>query len=125
MVNYSWDFPSVECVPTESGLSDIVRVVHWRLNAFEPKTGDAATGTNPNWISYRIGMTELSPADSSNFIPFDQITKQNITDWVVDSLTQSGMYFPRTSLEVFQEQLQADIELQKNPPVVFKTLSFS
>lgn len=123
MINYSWEFPSVECIPAESGLLDIVKVVHWRLTAIEPKTGDAVSGSN--WISYRIGTSELSPADTENFIPFEQITKENITDWVIDKLTQSGIFFPKTSLEVFQEQLNADIELQKNPPIVVKQLNFS
>lgn len=125
MINYSWEFPSVECIPAESGLSDIVKVVHWRLNAIEPKTGDAATGSDPNWTSYRIGMSELNPADTGNFIPFEQITKENVTDWVVDKLNQSGIYSPKTDLEYFQEVLQQNIELQKNPPVIVKQLNFN
>lgn len=125
MIDYSWDFHSVDCIPSESGLSDIVKVVHWRLNASEPKTGDAATGTNATWNSFRIGMTELDPADTGNFIPFDQISKQVITDWVVNKLSQSGIYSPKTTLEYFQEQLQVDIELQKNPPIITKQLNFN
>jgi hypothetical protein len=123
MINYSWEFPSVECIPAESGLSDIVKVVHWRLIAIEPKTGDAVSGSN--WISYRIGMSELSPADTGNFIPFNQITKENVTNWVVDKLNQIGTYSPKTDLEYFQEMLQQNIELQKNPPVIFKQLNFN
>ena len=125
MIDYSWEFHSVDCIPAESGLSDIVKVVHWRLNASEAKTGDAATGIDPNWTSFRIGMTELDPADTGNFIPFDQISKENVTNWVVDKLSQSGIYSPKTALEYFQEQLQADIELQKNPPIITKPLNFN
>lgn len=126
MITYVWEFPAVECIPSESGLSNVVKTVHWRLNAFEPKTGDALIGSNNlNWNSYKIGMTELDPADTGNFIAFDQISKENVTDWVVNKLNQSGIYSPKTTLEYFQEQLQADIELQKNPPIVLKHLNFS
>jgi hypothetical protein len=125
MINYSWEFPSVECVPSENGMTDVVRIVHWRLTASEAKTGDFPSGSVPYWTSDRIGMAELGSPNSSGFIEFSQISKDDIIGWVTDKLTQSGMYFPKTALEVFQEQLSGHIEFQKNPPTVIKSLNFN
>ena len=28
---YTWDFPTVDTAPSEDGLSDVIKTIHWRI----------------------------------------------------------------------------------------------
>jgi len=36
-----------------------------------------------------LGSTELNPADSTNFIPFDQVTNEQIMSWVKEKIGEA------------------------------------
>ena len=35
MTTYTWSFPQFEVAPSTDGLTDIVRVIHWRVDGFD------------------------------------------------------------------------------------------
>ena len=30
---YTWDFPTLDTAPSEDGLSDVIKTIHWRITA--------------------------------------------------------------------------------------------
>jgi hypothetical protein len=30
---YTWDFPALDTAPSEDGLSDVIKTIHWRITA--------------------------------------------------------------------------------------------
>lgn len=69
---YIWTFPSVEIVPQEGNLENVIRTVHWRLRA-------ERDGVSSQEI---YGSETLAPAVAATFRPLDQITKEIVTGWI-------------------------------------------
>lgn len=123
MITYSWSFPALDCAPTESGLSDVVKTVHWIINGTEPK-GEPIVGPSgeisypSSWQSSRIGSVTLDPVDVNAFTPFDQITTGMAAEWVLAKVNVTGA-------DGVYESIAIDIENQKNPPMIRKQIGVS
>jgi len=130
MIKYFWRFPALECKPLENSLSDVVQTIQWEIIGFEEKQNLIPIETearpiepfggftlNSYWVSIVNGRTNLDPIININeFIPFDQITTGIAAQWVsakVNITGNGGIY----------ETIAADIERQKNPPIVYKQIS--
>ena len=74
MITYSWSITAVD--KTESGdLADVVETVHW-----------LAEVTDGTYVANETGTLELSAPNPENFIQFNQLTKQDIVDWLEANL---------------------------------------
>lgn len=104
MVTYYWNCKTVDVYPEEGGNADVVYNVHWIVN------GESDT-LNPEGIPYssrNIGTQILSVSEIPNFIPFDQLTNEEVVTW-----TQTAMGVEQvTSIE---ENIAEAIELKINP----------
>ena len=121
MITYRWEFPALDCAPLESGLADVIKTIHWRITAIEPKnTGELASGESPEYyFASSIGTVSLDPVtDSGAFIPFDSVTTGMAAEWVSSKINVTGEYG-------IQSGLVAEIERQKNPPIVRKQIGVS
>jgi hypothetical protein len=96
-VTYVWEFSTFDTAPSSNGLLDVVKTIHWRLNAEEDGYRSSVYGTAP-----------LSDPNPDNFIAYKDITKQ----WASDA-TSSVIDVP-----AYEATLAADIARQKNPPIV-------
>jgi len=96
-ITYTWAFPQFDVAPAEDGLSEVVRVIHWRLRA-----ADGA------FQAETYGTTALGPPNPSAFIPYDEITES----WAISAVS-SDVDVPELELN-----LAGEIEQQKNPSVV-------
>lgn len=96
-VTYSWIFPQFEVSPSEDGLTDVIKTIHWR---YEAADGDHSASA--------YGSIGLDAAEASSFVPYDQVTKQ----WTIDTVTA------KLDLPAMVASLAAQIETSKNPPVV-------
>jgi hypothetical protein len=38
---YTWDFPTLDTAPSEDGLSDVIKTIHWRITAVSDSEQDA------------------------------------------------------------------------------------
>jgi hypothetical protein len=96
-IEYTWEFSQFERAPSEDGLINVVKAIHWRLNAEQDGYRSSVYGSVP-----------LGPPNPDDYIAYEDITKQwaiNVVSAIID--------VPAT------ESLLADqIESQKNPPVV-------
>lgn len=117
MITYKWEFPALDCAPLESGLADVIKTIHWRVTASEPKNPEQPD--SGSYYASNIGANALDPiADTGAFIPFDQVTADLATEWVSSKINLTGEYG-------IYSGLASEIERQKNPPIVRKHIGFS
>lgn len=95
--NYTWSFPQFDVAPTEDGLDNVVKVIHWRLDAVDGPYSEGA-----------YGSTVVDAPDSSKFVPYNQIT----SDWAVSAVCE------KVNIEEVKEALEKRIEAKRNPPVL-------
>ena len=86
MINYNWNFDPLTCYTHQNGYEDVVMTVHWQLYAYSGSLNDSGSFT-PQYTARAIG-TEGFILDtvSSNFVPFNQLTKDIVLGWVTGSI---------------------------------------
>jgi hypothetical protein len=99
-ITYNWNFNPLECYPTESGQTDVVFNVHWQLYA-----------TTGSYGASSIGVQRVGPLGTGSFTPFEELTKEQVQGWVVDSMGTG-------SVDAMYTSLATQIENQINPPTV-------
>lgn len=104
MITYNWIISSMDSKIHEEGLDDVVVTVHWRRSA---QTDDYNPETQTGYYADVYGALSVGPVDPATFIPYNDLTKENVEAWL------NEMTDP-TPAEI-DEQLAANIELQKNP----------
>lgn len=94
---YTWIVNALDTAPSENGLSDVVKVVHWRFGA-------------SNGIHYADTFSALSleDANSENFIVFNDLTEAQVISWIESKL----------DVEQLKVKLDAELERLANPPIV-------
>ena len=103
-ISYEWKFEQFDVKPSQSGLSDVVSVIHWRLNAID----------SDNIVATNYGTVVLDDPNPSEFIPFSEITKEMAIEWVSLVL----------DVDSIKNNLSEQIDRIKNPPVVPMTPPF-
>ena len=77
MTTYNWNCKTVDCYPEQNNEADVVYNVHWIVTG----TSDQL---NPEGIAYsttNIGTQTLDTSQITDFIPFDQLTNDEIVAW--------------------------------------------
>ena len=97
MTTFTWSFPQFDVAKSEDGLTDVVKVIHWRYDAEDGQFKAGAYGT-----------VTLGGPDADAFIPYTQITAQ----WAINAVSA------HVNLDEVNAALEKQIEAQKNPPVV-------
>lgn len=97
MVNYTWEFNSLVVKLVEASLTDVVYCVHWRL-----------IGTDGEYSTNIYGSCSVAPPTPDSFIPYDQLTKEQVQGWVETTLGAD-------QIAAFKDSMATQIELQKNP----------
>ena len=106
---YTWDFPTLDTAPSEDGLSDVIKTIHWRITAVSDSEQDA----DDNYLSASsYGTAGAGEVDPDNFVAFNSVTKDWCKEKVLASLGQT------------EADLQANLDTQidnlANPPMVSK-----
>ena len=104
----TWSISQFDTAPSEGDLTNVVKTAHWRCNAVETVTVD---GEEVEYNAGAYGSVGFAAADAESFTAYDDITKANGIQWVKDKLGADHV----TDLEA---SLVANIESQKNPPIV-------
>jgi len=94
---YTWSFPQFEVAPSEDGLTNVVSVIHWRLDAMD---GIYSAGA--------YGSVALGAPDPAAFTPYADITEQ----WAIDAVSAN------IDLPAVEAALAGEINKKKNPPTV-------
>lgn len=120
-IDYVWTFSQADITPQVGGLRDVVNAVHWRL-----------TATDAEGVSESVyGSVGLLPPSGGSFIPFGDLTKEQVQDWVEARLNESkrsprgsAPADPGTMVDKLKSDLAAAIAAKKAPAVVSQGFSF-
>jgi len=110
-ITYQWNVNTVDVYPSEEGHSNVIYNVHWRLNATDTEVD--AEG-NP-YVASVYGTQSLDTSDLSNFTNFDSVTSSQVQGWVEAAMGEEAV-------QGLKDGLDAQIDGQKNPTSVTKTL---
>jgi hypothetical protein len=99
-VAITWIVSQMDCYPEKDGETDVVFTVHWRCNGVDGSFSGTAYG------SVAVTYTAGSP-----FTPYEDLTQDQVIGWAKDALGAAQV----TTIEA---NVAAQIEAQKNPPVV-------
>ena len=98
-ITYTWDVKTMDTAVSEDGLSDVVKIIHWRYTAQEETYFATVYGT--------IGVDAPNP---DQFTPFDSLTEEQVISWVESKLDMNEI----------KSSLEKQIDNQKAPPIVTK-----
>jgi hypothetical protein len=108
---YTWDCKTVDVYPTHDGHSDVVYVVHWRLNA----ESDQQDAEGNNYSASVYGTHSVNADDISDFIPFADLTNEIVTGWVTTGMGDDEVANLKSGLD-------AQIVNEITPTSVTKTI---
>lgn len=107
---YKWKIDSIKIRPSFDGLSNMVCSCRWQATA----TSDDA---DPITVSEFDFVTFGAPLDSSEFVPFEQLTEEIMLEWCwspEDNITKMNT----VKKEVVEARLDAQIEKLRIPKEV-------
>ena len=111
MIDYNWNCKTVDCYIETQGESDVVYNVHWIV------TG-TSNELDPNQNPYKatnIGTQILNINDITNFIPFDQLTNQDVITWTQNTMGQGQVL-------TIEENISNQIDALINPVTITLTI---
>ena len=112
---YTWDTKTVDVYPEHDGETDVVYVVHWRLNGRSSEKHEV-NGEEVPYTSSVYGTQSISADDITDFIPFDDLTVAITRGWVEDAMGADGV-------QSLKDGLKANITEQITPTTETKTIS--
>jgi len=104
---YKWTISALECYPEKEGKEKVVFTVHWRYSA-----------TDGEFFSETYGAQALDTDNIKKFVSFDKLTEATVVGWLESSLGEE-------TLLGMQQNLDNNINAQKNPPVVVPPLPWN
>lgn len=98
---YSWIISSMETAPSEDGLTDVVKFVHWRRAA-------SLLQDDKSYYTDTFGVIGCSTPDPMSFVPYAELTFEQVCGWL------------EANLDVVELDAGLDIQIanQINPPIV-------
>jgi hypothetical protein len=104
-VSYLWNCTRVDVYPVEGENPDVVYNVHWNL------LGASNEDLMPNGQPYQastVGTQMLDTSTITEFIPFEDLTDEIVTDWVIAAMGPEAV-------EALELSIFNMIEEQVNP----------
>jgi len=101
MIEHYWIISSMDTAPSEDGLIDVVKTVHWRRDAKEID-GDKT------YYGDVYGAMGCSAPDPMAYTPYADLTFDQVCTWLEANLDTAAL----------DMALDSQIANQKNPPIV-------
>ena len=92
-----WVVSQLDTAPSEDGLTDVVKTVHWRYQEQDAEYFAEVYGT----------MACATPSET-DFTAYEDLTYEQVCAWLIAGL----------DVEAMDTNLAAQIENQKNPPII-------
>lgn len=103
-ITYEWSVNAMECYPEKNGYTDVVFTIHWSLSGIKIHN-EKPFGTN----CYGTVGVELN--DDSVYTPYEELTKEQVTEWIIAALGEE-------QVNNYYNSLANQIEKMINPPSV-------
>jgi hypothetical protein len=94
---YKWVISAMDTAPSEDGLTDVVKTVHWRYHAQDAK-----------YFADVCGCMACATPSETDFTAYPDLTEDQVISWL-----EAG-----NDVEALKANLDVQIENQKNPPIV-------
>ena len=122
MTTFTWAILSMSVMPVLEGESDVVVSAQWNLNGSTTVTEvvthidmeteePVETIVDKNYTSNLIGWQNFTLQQDADFIPYNQLTQEQVIEWVKNAMSESGV----ASMEV---AVQGELDALINPPTV-------
>ncbi len=98
---YKWVVSQMDTAPSEDGLTDVVKVVHWRYQA-EQVDGDKTYNAEV------YGAMACATPSDTDFTAYDDLTFDKVCEWLIAG----------NNVEAMELNLDTQIENLKNPPII-------
>ncbi len=82
MTTYNWNCKTVDCYPEQNNEADVVYNVHWIVTG----TSDQLNPEGKPYSATNIGTQVLDTSGITNFIPFDQLTNDEVVAWTKSAM---------------------------------------
>lgn len=96
-IQYKWVISAMDTAPSEDGLTDVVKAVHWRYQAQDDQ-----------YFADVYGSMACATPSATDFTAYPDLTEVVVIGWLENGLDKDAL----------RENLDAQIENQKNPPIV-------
>jgi hypothetical protein len=97
MITYTWDIFRLDCAPSENGLTDVVKTIHWILQ-----------GQDENRITASMSNSYPLPSPSPEaFSDYSTLTKETVISWLESNLDVGYLH----------TYLANEIVSKYNPPI--------
>jgi hypothetical protein len=100
-ITYNWQINQLQTAPAENDLTDVVKTIHWIYQA-----------TDGTYSADCYGVMECETPSGTDFTAYNDLTEEQIIEWLINGLNVNDL----------QENLIAQIEAKKNPPIVILPL---
>ena len=77
MTTYNWNCKTVDCYPEQNNEADVVYNVHWIVTG----TSDQLDPEGVAYSATNIGTQILDTSQITNFIPFEDLTNDEVVAW--------------------------------------------
>lgn len=94
---FTLTIPHMAVSPNKNGFTNCVESVHWRMTAED----------GPH-LAFRTGAVALDPPFFETFIPFEQLTREKVMEWIQPTLDANNV----------EQELEEEIARMKAPQVV-------
>jgi hypothetical protein len=107
MTQFSWNCRQVDAYPSYESEADVVYNVHWILDAERTEGEDVYTAS--------VYGTQSIAIDLSDFVPFDELTNEMVSGWVIDAMGEEEVQSKKDALNL-------SIDNQINPTSIALTI---
>ena len=95
MTTYNWNCKTVDAYPLVGENADVVYNVHWRVTG----VSDQVDSDGNAYQASAIGTQVLNTEDITDFIPFDQLTNDQVVLWVKGTMGEENVSSLESSLQ--------------------------
>jgi len=111
MTTYNWNCKTVDAYPQDGEYTDLVYNVHWIVTGVSDEL-------DPQGVAYSatsIGTQTLDVSDVTDFIPFEDLTNEQVVTWTKGAMGEEQV----TSIEA---SIQSQIDTLITPTTVTLTI---
>jgi hypothetical protein len=101
MTTFNWNCRTVDVYPTDETYADVVYNVHWIVTG----TSDQLDPQDNPYTATSIGTQTLSTSDITDFIPFEDLTNEEVVAWTQGAMGEEQVAQIETNIDAQIESL--------------------
>ena len=101
MTTFNWNCKTVDVYPTDENYTDVVYNVHWIVTG----TSDQLDPQNNPYTATSIGTQTLNTSDITDFIPFEDLTNEEVVAWTQGAMGAEQVTQIETNIDAQIENL--------------------